>query len=122
MSKQKLARTKELQNDSLYYDGSCPLCRKEMNRLSKYQERIELIDIHQLEDFSSFPEKQTLLKRLHLKTAEGKWVTGIDANIRAWKHTPYSWLWFPLTFPIVHFFASKVYNQWALWRFDRLYK
>ncbi len=108
--------------DTLYYDGSCPLCRREIDKLSQYSKSVETVDIHTLENFSNLPDKNALLQQLHLKTAQGEWLIGVDANIAAWKQTPFYWLWRLLKLPLVHPVADKAYGFWARWRFKRRYK
>src|SRR5690554_4727751 len=64
--------------DTLFYDGSCPLCAKEIRTLRRLQ-RGQLIfaDIHeQPEGSPQLPSHEDLLRRLHLMTWTGEWVTG----------------------------------------------
>ena len=54
--------------DTLYYDGSCPLCQREMSHLAKLKsDRLVLQDIHALPPGAEGPDKETLLQNLHLK-------------------------------------------------------
>lgn len=77
--------------DTLYYDGQCPLCVKEMDRLRIIKdEQLQLVDIHQLSDPESPVDKDQLLRVLHLER-DGKMVTGIEANVAAWQHTRYGY-------------------------------
>ncbi len=133
--------------DTLYYDGQCPLCVKEMDRLRELKSStLELQDIHALDDLAvtealesiggdsqktverapeqvsttTMPSKTALLKVLHLQR-DGQFITGIDANIAAWQHTRYGWLWRWLSWPIIRPIVEIVYDRWAKWRYDRLY-
>ena len=133
--------------DTLFYDGQCPLCVKEMDRLRQLKSStLELQDIHELDDLAvtetlennrgdnqkpverapeqasttAMPSKTALLKVLHLQR-DGQFITGIDANIAAWQHTRYGWLWRWLSWPIVRPIVEIVYERWAKWRYDRLY-
>jgi predicted DCC family thiol-disulfide oxidoreductase YuxK len=49
-------------------------------------------------------------------------LVGLDANIAAWQHTSIGWLWRLLRLPVIYPIASHIYNQWARWRFQRLYQ
>ena len=57
-------------------------------------------------------DQQQLLSRLHLKTADGKWITGLKANIRAWHHTPFRHLWRMLDWPLINLFSHRCYELW----------
>lgn len=106
--------------DELYYDGQCPLCVAEMDKLEKLVgAQLKLVDIHGLED-NSLPDRETLLGTLHLRQ-QGRLRTGLDANVEAWQYTRYGWLWRPLRWPLIHQVASLCYNAWARWRYRRLY-
>lgn len=108
--------------DRLYYDGRCPLCRREMTHLERLRDpTLELVDIHSLPGDFCGPDRATLLQILHLKTPEGHWVTGLPANVRAWSHTRYGWLWRPLLWPGLRTLAELVYHRWALRRYRRRY-
>lgn len=103
--------------DILFYDGACPLCRSEINRLERHAGNcVDLLDIHELDDFTGLPSKQDLLARLHLLTGDGQWMTGLDANIRAWRHTPYRRRWEALNWPVIRLLTRPAYALWLLWR------
>ena len=108
-----LLRKTDMQKDTLYYDGNCPLCRAEIAKLRRFSKnRIELRDVHQLEIGETGIEKADLLARLHLKTADGEWITGLKANIRAWQHTPFRRLWQVLDWPLVNRISYPCYELW----------
>lgn len=108
--------------DVLYYDGQCPLCRREMQSLAaQHDDRLQLVDIHRLDDLPPGLTREHLLKWLHLRRADGQWVTGVDANVAAWEHTPRGrWLrW--MRWPVLRHVVDAGYRVWALWRYRRLY-
>lgn len=83
-----------MKSDTLYYDGSCPLCSAEISKLERLASGgLELKDIHQLNDGEVSIDKSLLLSRLHLKTANGESITGLKANIGARQHTHFDMLW-----------------------------
>lgn len=107
---------------TLFYDGRCPLCMKEMAHLAELKtDQLQLADIHALPDDEGLPERDTLLRTLHLRLPDGSLLTGADANVAAWSYTPraswYRWLRWPLVRPL----TDWVYRLWARWRYDRLY-
>jgi predicted DCC family thiol-disulfide oxidoreductase YuxK len=111
---------------TLYYDGRCGLCAGEIARLARLQRgTLALQDIHELPADSDAPgdapDKDTLLRTLHLRTADGDWLTGADANVAAWQHTRHGWAWRWLRWPILRTLVDLAYRPWAEWRYRRLY-
>ena len=85
--------------DTLYYDGSCPLCQREMSHLAKLKsDQLVLQDIHALPPGAEGPDKETLLQNLHLKRGS-EWVVGLDANVAAWQYTRIGFFWRWLSWP-----------------------
>jgi len=110
--------------DTLFFDGSCPLCRREVAVLNKIKfESLHLVDIHHLDRRSSddIPDDETLLRTLHLQTADGEFLKGLDATVKSWSHTPYGWVFKPLHWPVIRPIASHIYKIWAARRFERIY-
>ncbi|WP_227519904.1 thiol-disulfide oxidoreductase DCC family protein [Mangrovitalea sediminis] len=109
--------------DYLYFDGACPLCRKEMAVLQRLKgPNLQLIDIHGLPSTDeALPDIEALLRVLHLRTEEGRWLTGVDASIRAWQHTALGGIWQLLALPLWRVFVERLYRRWAARRFERLY-
>ncbi|WP_158772603.1 thiol-disulfide oxidoreductase DCC family protein [Cobetia sp. L2A1] len=69
---------------TLYHDGKCPLCQREVAWLSRHprRERVNSVDIRD-EKFS--PEAlgltfKTMMGRLHVQDARGEWYVGMDAS------------------------------------------
>ncbi len=73
---------------TLFYDGQCPLCVKEMTRLRHADNGhcLTLINIHS-PACSAYPEinKQRAAQILHGITEDGKLLLGLDATCQAWK-------------------------------------
>ena len=102
-----------MEKDTLYYDGACPLCSAEIEKLAKFSNGgLRLRDIHQLDAGEAEVDKAQLLSRLHLQTADGDWITGLNANIRAWQHTRFRWLWRLLDLPLIDRFSRWCYEVW----------
>jgi len=109
--------------DTLFYDGQCPLCAREIRTLRKLQRgNLIFADIHEQQgETGNIPSHEQLLRRLHLMAWTGEWVVGLRANVRAWSHTPYGFLFKPLLWPGVFSIASKVYGLWADRRYEGKY-
>ncbi len=109
--------------DTLFYDGQCPLCAREIRTLRRLQ-RGDLVfaDVHvQQNRKGMLPTNEALLRRLHLLTGEGNWVVGLPANVRAWSHTPFGFLFKPLLWPVLYPLARFIYEAWADRRYERKY-
>ncbi len=107
---------------TLFYDGQCSLCAGEIKRLGRLQQgSLALQDIHALNTTESLPDQDTLLRTLHLRTKDGHWLTGADANVEAWQHTRHGWLWRWLRWPLIASIVDVFYAPWARWRYRRLY-
>ncbi len=103
--------------DRLYYDDQCPICTAEMRKLDRLQDgNLQLVPISSLEPNPARPDQRSLLAVLHLERADGRWLTGVDANVAAWQHTAYGWLWRPLRWPVLRQVADWAYRVWLAWR------
>ena len=107
--------------DTLYFDGSCPLCRREMAHLARLKsDELTLQDIHDLPDDAALPDKAAMLQSLHLRR-DGDWVTGLDANVAAWQYTRIGFFWRWLSWPIIKPVAAWAYTVWATRRYAKRY-
>ena len=107
--------------DILYYDGSCPLCQREMAHLAKLKsDQLMLQNIHELAPSVEMPDQATLLQNLHLKRGS-EWVTGLDANVAAWQYTRIGVFWRWLSWPLIKPAADWCYRQWATRRYAKRY-
>lgn len=74
---------------TLYFDGDCPLCAREIKLLRRRatDARLLLVDISR-DDFDA-PALGFTLERmqsvLHARFANGHWVTGLDATLWSWR-------------------------------------
>ncbi|TDK64423.1 thiol-disulfide oxidoreductase DCC family protein [Sapientia aquatica] len=84
-------------NCTVYFDGACPLCTKEIATYKTWQgaEQIEWVDA------SSCPEQElgveldrsSALARMHVRDAEGNLIQGAAAFVELWAHLPaMAWL------------------------------
>lgn len=74
---------------TLYYDGSCPLCAREIRLLRQRaaRQRLQLVDISQpgFQASALGLTQQALQERLHAHFADGQWLTGLDATLWSWR-------------------------------------
>ena len=110
--------------DTLFYDGQCPLCMKEINLLRRIGDAdLRLIDVHGLENPGSWPgvPREHLLQRLHLLDDEGIYRTGLHATVQTWCHTPFGFVFRLLLIPGVRSLAEAAYGRWAERRYCQRY-
>lgn len=125
----------QLEVDTLFYDGQCPLCAGEIAQLRKTRgDSLNIVDVHELTEgtglypsgqsgfeTASAPSKDQLLRVLHLRRADGVWLTSADANVAAWEGTRHGRILSALRWPILRHAVDLVYTLWARWRYRRLY-
>ena len=110
---------------TVYYDGKCGLCRKEISYYRKIANDGQFIwsDIaHDATPLSLLGVSQkAALRRLHATDSNGTLHTGVDAFILIWKQLP-TWrlLAILVGIPVLRHIAAKLYNVFADYRFARL--
>jgi len=82
---------------TVYFDGACPICSKEIGTYQKLKggDRIQWVDAStcQEQELGTALHRQTALARLHVRDAQGNLVQGAAAFIEMWKHLPaLAWL------------------------------
>lgn len=110
---------------TLFYDGMCPLCQKEMKHLVKYntQGNLSFVDIMEPGFSEQYPELDwdALNNRIHGKTDQGDIITGLDVTYLAWKLVGKGWVYAPTRWPIIRWFADRLYNIFARHRYTISY-
>lgn len=110
---------------TVFYDGACPLCMAEMRHLMKRNKKkvLKFVDINQPTFQLEYPEldKQALNARIHGRWDSGEMLTGLDVTYAAWKQVGMGWLYAPLRWPIIRFFADKAYIVFARHRYKISY-
>jgi predicted DCC family thiol-disulfide oxidoreductase YuxK len=108
----------------LFYDGGCPLCRREINHYQRLDRtgRVEWVDISRdtplLQAFGI--PLATAMARLHALTRDGRLVTGAYAFAAVWSELPYyRWLAKGLWALRLLGLLDRAYQRFADWRFRR---
>lgn len=110
---------------TVFYDGKCGLCRREI----EHYKRVAPKDVFIWHDITISPstfeslgiEYADGLKLLHVQDAQGKIYIGVDAFILIWSQIK---RWRMLSkfvgLRLVRMLANRVYLIFANWRFSRL--
>lgn len=104
----------------VFYDGLCPLCVIEINKLMHLdkEDNIAFVDINHPDFSTNYPELdwQQLDARIHGKLADGSLISGLDVTYLAWKLVGKGWVYAPLRWPIISWFADHAYALFARYR------
>ena len=110
---------------TVFYDGACGLCAKEIN----YYRRIAPEGVFDWQDITQSAEGLEAegislaqgLKLLHVKDSDGVLHIGVDAFILIWKQLQY-WRLLAgfVSLPVIRQIAGALYRSFAYWRFNRL--
>ena len=75
--------------DTVYYDGACPLCQREISWFKRQAggEKIQWIDVSCLNTETILPglSRSDALKRFYVRLSDGSIVSGSKAFISVWK-------------------------------------
>lgn len=103
---------------TLYYDGQCPLCLREIQMFSKRNQsaRLHLADISST-DTQPLPglTREQMLDCLHARFNDGYIVSGIDATYWSYSAVGLGWLVRPLTWR-----WARPFWQWGYRQFCRV--
>lgn len=102
---------------TIFYDGYCPLCLLEMNKLKQLdkQHTITFVDIQAPSFFEEYPQLDwhALNARIHGYLPNGKLISGLDVTYLAWSLVGKGWVYAPLRWPVIRWFADRAYNLFA---------
>jgi predicted DCC family thiol-disulfide oxidoreductase YuxK len=77
---------------TLYYDASCPFCKKEMDDLKSYdsQDRLRLIDCSPVSFRDALAEvagitRAEMMALIHARDGSGRWMIGVEVFILAYR-------------------------------------
>jgi predicted DCC family thiol-disulfide oxidoreductase YuxK len=79
----------------VYFDGSCPLCRAEIGfyRRSDVAEALCFVDVSKTNvELDNGLNPQQAMQRFHVRTREGKLISGSAAFVEVWSRLP-NWKW-----------------------------
>ncbi|WCS26025.1 DUF393 domain-containing protein [Methylobacterium sp. NMS14P] len=82
---------------SVYYDGGCPLCRAEIDHYRRCAgaDRLAFVDVGRGAPEPALGadlDRDQALRRFHVRTADGRLISGAAAFARLWRTLP-GWHW-----------------------------
>ena len=106
---------------TVFYDGSCPLCMREMQSLRRYdrEQRLSLVDLRDRERLRHWPQidRDAAMAILHAVRDDGSLVTGLDVTAEAWSLVGrHRWLKI-LRLPGIRVLADVAYRGFARHRY-----
>jgi ubiquinone biosynthesis monooxygenase Coq7 len=104
----------EPKNCTVYFDGSCPLCSKEIATYQKWRgsECIEWIDASRCaeDEFGPQLDRNQALAKLHVRSSNGQLASGSAAFILLWQQ-----------FPSLRWLTKLINKVWIIYCLDALY-
>lgn len=108
----------------VFYDGGCPLCRREIGHYQGLDKRgrIRWVDIHahpaSLQPYGI--DWENAMQRFHLLEPDGRMMTGAYAFAALWKQLPYYRLLAVIvSIPGMLFLLDKLYTAFSRWRWKK---
>ncbi|MEP1552787.1 MAG: DUF393 domain-containing protein [Paraglaciecola sp.] len=106
---------------TIFYDGYCPLCLAEMRKLKELDtsQAISFVDIQEDSFTQHYPHLDwgALNARIHGYLADGRLISGLDVTYVAWKLVGKGWVYAPLRWPVIRWFADIAYKGFAKHRY-----
>ena len=85
----------ELSKSTVYFDGSCPLCRAEIEYYRRKDQGGAFCFVDIAETGAVTPEgitQQRAMERFHVRTRDGRVLSGAAAFVEVWTQLP-KWRW-----------------------------
>jgi predicted DCC family thiol-disulfide oxidoreductase YuxK len=104
----------------VFYDGDCPLCKREINWLMKRDKKlnVKFTDIADSEfDAELLGKTQAeLMARIHGRLPDGTWIEGVEVFRRLYSAVGMGWLVAPTRLPLVRNLLDLGYRIFARYR------
>ena len=101
----------------VYYDGECPLCRREIEWLRRRTPRshVDLVDFTVPGfDFEALGRsRDALMGRIHARDTHGQWVTGVEVFRLLYDAAGLGWVVAWTRWPILDRLAERAYTLFA---------
>lgn len=102
---------------TLYFDGNCPFCRAQMDKLGAWDRtgRLAFVDIAQ-PGFDPAPlgaDMAALNREVYSRTRDGRVLVGIDTMLAAYPLVGRRWRVLPLRVPLLRQLCAALYRWFA---------
>jgi predicted DCC family thiol-disulfide oxidoreductase YuxK len=101
----------------VFYDGECPLCRREINFLKSKDRkgRIRFSDLQNLQlNTPEIPRTyDQLMAEIHGRFPDGTWVTGVEVFRRLYDAIGWTWVVAPTRWPLIRNVLNVGYRFFA---------
>lgn len=87
--------TPEPSRTTVYFDGRCPLCQAEIGHYRRKDQDGALCFVDVSDSGARTPEgvsREGALERFHVRTSDGRVLSGAAAFVEVWTHVP-EWRW-----------------------------
>jgi predicted DCC family thiol-disulfide oxidoreductase YuxK len=116
-----LVRDTDIARPTVFYDGDCPLCRREIAHYRRMDSRERLHWVDAVNEPETLAEHGLSFERamaeLHVLDGAGRWQRGVDAFLVIWQHLPaYRWLAKLVTVLGLRRPLGFIYRHFAAWR------
>lgn len=103
---------------TLFYDGSCSLCRREMawlERADRGRGRLRFVDITAagFDPAEAGASMDALMSRMHARAEDGELVTGMDAIRCGYAAVGRGWMVAPTRWPVLRSVFDRMYGVFA---------
>jgi predicted DCC family thiol-disulfide oxidoreductase YuxK len=101
----------------VFYDGGCPLCRREINMLMRRDQRRRIrftdIDADSFNETDSGRSRDELMARIQGRLPDGTWIEGVDVFRRLYTAIGFGWLVSMTRLPVVSQLLDFGYRVFA---------
>ena len=106
---------------TIFYDGDCPLCKREVNFLESRNQRkyLNFTDINSSDFIANFNHKITYkqaMERIHALRSDGSLIKDIEVFQEAYELVGLGWIYAPTKLPIINKLIDFIYRLWAKYR------
>lgn len=105
---------------TIFFDGQCPLCVREMRAIKRYDDHnlIALIDIN-TDQMADYPDIDPVeARRIILAyNNKGQLIRGLDVLHQAWSLVGKGWIYAPTRWPLIKTLCDQCYLLFARHRY-----